>query len=144
MGSNRKSAPYRIPTAGSIAVLAVFVLQACVSGIGTAKPPEEIVKQRAEARWRALLARDWETAYTFLSPAYRKAVAPDHYKARQVGAVVWKSAEVKSVSCSESTCEARVTVVYDPVMFRQYSGLKTDVPERWDFEDGDWWVFQKH
>ena len=48
----------------------VVLLTACASF--KPKTPEEIVKERATARWQAMIPRDFAKAYTFLAPSYRK------------------------------------------------------------------------
>lgn len=133
----------RSHAAGLIAAASVAILQACASGIGSAQAPEEIVKQRAEARWKALLARDWETAYNFSTPAYRSAIDLEGFRARLGGAVAWTGAQVLKVSCRESVCEPTIKVRFKPVLERGYPELDTEFSERWVLEDNRWWIHQK-
>lgn len=142
MPSSRFGAFRRLRTAGLTATVAASLLQACASVGGNPQSPEEIVKQRAEVRWQALLARDWETAYTFSTPAYRSAIDLAGFKARQGSVVSWTSAKVVKVSCQESLCEATIKVGFKAVQ-RGYPDMDTEFPERWVLEDDRWWVHQK-
>ncbi len=110
--------------------------------IGSVESPEEIVRLRAEARWKALIARDFETAYNFATPAYRSAIDLAGFKARQGSAVSWNSAQVVKVSCQESLCEATIKVGFKAVQ-RGYPDMDTEFPERWVLEENRWWVHQK-
>lgn len=107
------------------------------------KTPEEIVAARAEARWRAVIAGQWETAYSFATSAYRAAVDLDGFKGRIAGPVIRKAAEAQSVTCSEGSCEVVIRMTYEPAGRRGFGEIKTDFSERWVEEEGRWFIHQR-
>ncbi len=127
-----------------IAVTMAALLAACAT---TPPPtPEETVAARAQARWQAQLAGDFEKAYGYLTPASRalKPYAVWHGGIR--GFTTWKSAEVASVTCETSEkCVARIKVVHQPVVLRKSLGsIDSAIDETWLFDDGQWWFLEPH
>ena len=111
-------------------------------GCGEPKTPEQIVAERAQARWDALLAGDFETAYSFASPSYRDIVDAVRFQQSLGGHASWLGAKVREVTCREDVCEAMVRLKYrSPLPPRME--FETDDIERWLSEDGEWWIFLK-
>lgn len=125
-----------------LALLAAVFLAGCASV--QPQKNEDIVAQRATARWAALLAGDFERAYHFASPSYRAAVTATAYRAKFGRAVRWLDAQVGSVTCTEEVCEVRVRLKSEVVLGAVKSGapIQTEVVEKWIRETGDWWNFQ--
>ena len=120
----------------------VVLLAACASF--KPKTPEEVVKERATARWQALIPREYAKAYTFLAPSYRKLASEDRYASSFGTAVIWKSAEVVGVTCEPEKCTARVKIESQPSTPTLFRGtITTHVDEEWLLEDGQWWLYQK-
>lgn len=128
----------------SVRLTAAFLLAfLTVSCATTPQPttPEEIVAQRAGARWDALIAGNWEKAYSFGTPAYRNAIDVNGFRKRSGGQANWLSREVRHVGCKDDVCTVLVRIGFRPTMPRGLPELHTDFEERWVFVDGDWWVF---
>ena len=122
-----------------------------LSGCGTTAPGQSrgivekdadaaarLVIERAQQRWNALVKRDLETAYQFISPSGRSLMSLDDYRPR-INAVYWRGAKVKEAVCAVETCE--VTVLLDMVA----EGVKFTNPikETWILDAGKWWfVYQ--
>lgn len=124
-----------------------FLLLALMAGCATPggpKTPEEIVGERAEARWNALVAGDWKTAYSFATPAYRNAIDVEGFRQRTGGQGGWLGAEVRSVVCEEDVCNVLVRLGFRPILPRGIPELHTDYEERWVYDDGSWWIFQRY
>ena len=120
----------------------VVLLTACASF--KPKTPEEIVKERATARWQAMIPRDFAKAYTFLAPSYRKIASAERYESSFGTAVDWKSAEVVAVNCEAEKCTVRIKIVSQPIVPTLFKGtITTSVDEEWLLEDGQWWLYQK-
>ena len=104
---------------------------------------DKTIQERAQARWDALLARDYTTAYEYLSPGYRSATsATDFEIAFRSRRVQYLSAEYQGHDCEESACTVRMKLGYKIV--RPVAGLpewKSDsvVEERWINSAGKWW-----
>jgi hypothetical protein len=122
-----------------LAGLLVAVAVASCAAI-TPRTAEEVVKERAQARWDALVKGDVGTAYTFLSPGSRAVLSSENY-ATSIRVGFWKSAVVDKVACEaqQQTCEAHVTIEYE---FRA-KRIKTPLREAWIREGTDWWYLQK-
>ena len=98
----------------------------------------QLVSLRAQQRWTALLKRDMDVAYQFISPAGRSLMSIDDYRPR-VNTGFWRGAKVSDAVCAAETCE--VTVLVDMVV----EGVKFNVPikETWILDAGKWWfVYQ--
>jgi hypothetical protein len=130
---------------GSIVLplLLALVVAGCGDNLVEAQPPEQAVAERAQARWNALLAGDWETAYDFASPAYRGLVDVPGFRARLGGQASWLGATVRDVQCRDEVCEAVVRLKFmspPPIIGGE---LETDYKEKWINADGEWWIFLK-
>lgn len=137
-GSGRRFARAR---AARLALLlgVAGVLAACAS---TPATPEDAVRERAQARWDALLAGQWEKAYGYLSPASRAIVSFEAWRANLARATVWKRAQVHAVSCEVlDRCKTTVIVYHQPlVMGGRMGTIDSAVDEVWVLDEGRWWM----
>ncbi|MBN8558157.1 MAG: hypothetical protein LCH72_05705 [Proteobacteria bacterium] len=107
------------------------------------KTPEEIVTQRAEARWEALIKGDFDKAWTYTQPAYRAIVKQADYRKSFGVAGQWRGVQVHGVECEAERCKARIrltTRVLIPDFKRQ--DVVGIVDETWVRVDGSWWYYQ--
>ena len=116
-------------------------------------PPEELVGQRALAQAQALLARDYDRALSFTSPAYRNGARAWAYPADHAGSVYWRDVQLKWVRCDEGPnpdrCSARMWIFaeFPQVALRpgMTTGVGGDVPVSWDKTwikvDGEWFQY---
>ena len=105
--------------------------------------PQEQVTQRANARWKHMVARDFDKAYTYTPPGFRALVSADAYRGRFGAAVVWLDAEVVRVNCPEAAkCEAMVRLEFRSTVGRKEDKASTYIDETWVLEDGQWWKFE--
>lgn len=124
---------------GVIALLLAALAAACA----TTPPAETVVRQRAQARWDAVLAGDYDTAYGFYSPGYRSSHSRVDFEVLlRTRRVRWSSAEVRESSCEADVCTVTARVGY------QVAGAvpgvplwksKTDEKESWVRTNGQWW-----
>ena len=131
-------------------VLLFFAVAVAVSvvGCGVIHPVESggigkdavssLVVDRAQQRWNALLKRDMDGAYQFISPGGRSLMSVEDYRPR-VNTGFWRGAKVKEASCAAETCE--VTVLVDMLV----EGVKftNPVKETWILDAGKWWFVYK-
>jgi len=115
---------------------AISLLGGCASV--PERPAEEVVKERAQARWDALVKEDYEKAYGYLGPGSRAVNSLDTYKA-SVNRGFYKSGQVEKVTCEADSCEVQVRVEY---VFKG-SRVKTPLPETWIRQQGNWWYVLK-
>jgi hypothetical protein len=117
--------------------LAVVGLSGCTAF--KPRPAEEIVMERSQARWDALVKGDVPAAYAFFSPGSRAVLTREQY-ANSIRVGFWKSATVEKVECStQESCFVHVRIEYE------FQGRRTKTPlgETWIREGSDWWYIQK-
>jgi hypothetical protein len=102
------------------------------------RTPEEIVKERAQARWNALLSGDLEQAYAFTSPAYRSSTTLNRFQARLGSSIRRTEAVVSEVECEPDRCDVVVMVTY--VVPQLNTENTRPLNETWILSDDDWWI----
>lgn len=114
-----------------IAVLVAGVAACATIAGGT---PEDVVKERAQARWDDLVRGDYHAAYRYLSPGSRQVRSEQDY-VNSLRPGFWKSAKVDQVKCEAARCEVDATIEYE------FQGQRTKSPlrETWIREGSDWW-----
>ena len=129
------------PVVTVLVLLFVILLSACTTM--PAASPEENVKERAQARWDALLSRDYSGAYALYSPGYRSTVSvvdfEIHFRMRRIR---YSSAEYLDLSCEENTCTVRFNLGYrvnSPVPgVNAWDGYDV-IDEQWVKTGDEWW-----
>jgi len=123
--------------AGVVAMVSV-VLAGCAT-VAQGPAPEAVVKDRAQARWNALVQGDVKTAYEYYGPGTRQTLSLADYAAGiKIG--FWKSVAVDKVECaSADRCEVWTTIEYE------HHGMRVKSPSRetWIKEGSDWWLVRR-
>ena len=116
-----------------------------VSACATTQPAGDSIKSRAQARWDALLAADFDTAYAFYSPGYRTSHSRTDFEIElRSRRVRWTGAKVLEASCEADLCTVGSKVDYQvnrPVPGVPEWKSSEHVAERWVRVDGQWWFF---
>ncbi len=135
----------RLSAHGRLAVVGLCLAGSMLSACTALSPrtPEEIVHERAQARWEALIAGEWEKAYSFSAPSYRALVDFKRYRGRIGGAVSWTGVEVVKVACEAEACTATIRIDYKMAPISRDGVSSTHVDETWILEDGAWWWHQR-
>lgn len=116
-------------------------------------PPEqpalsvsEVLRQRASARWRALISQDWQAAYELEAPAYRAVYNLGDFVRRFGAAVTWTRAEVTAVTVADGSDAATVEIT----LWYRASSADNNAPaipaklrESWVMDSGVWWYLHK-
>ena len=134
--------PFRRRTAlASLVVAGALALAGCAAL--QPKTPEEIVTQRVEARWDALIKGDFPKAWTYTQPAYRAIVKQADYAKTFGAGGQWRGVQVHQVSCEAERCTVRIRlttrVTLPPFRGQELTGA---LDETWVREDGNWWYYQ--
>ena len=134
---NREARFFRLFIACSLIVL--------VSACATTQPTGGDVKSRAQERWDALLAADFDTAYAFYSPGYRSSHSRTDFEIElRSRRVRWTGAKVLEASCEADLCTVESKVDYKvnkPVPGVPEWNSSEKITERWVRVDGQWWFF---
>ena len=137
--------PIRQPVAVARATRPVLILLLALLAGCAALPGggEDVVVERAKARWDAVIAGDYETAYPYYTPGFRSATSlVDYGIALRTRRVRWTSAEYKDHECEENRCTVRFMIGYRvnaPVPgMSTYNGEQA-VEDTWIRTGGQWW-----
>lgn len=135
----------KLRASGAVLVAGVLTALTGCAGLGAPVTPEQAVKERAQARWEALIKRDFDKAYTYLEPSYRALNSAEAYGNGRGTIASWTAAEVLDVTCPDADkCTTKVRInVNAPGMPKGLRDINTVVNETWLREDGQWWLFQK-
>ncbi|MFZ5654633.1 MAG: hypothetical protein ACOY42_09610 [Pseudomonadota bacterium] len=132
------------------ALALIALLAGCATAPAPApepKTPEEALRERVEAYYQALIAKDYKGAYEFFTPGYRSTwSATDHYQIHPIIGT-WLSAKVLSVDCvSEEVCDVMVNTRFRFNQNVQPLGgqeIPMDTRHRWLKADGEWYYLPR-
>ena len=123
--------------------MAIAMVISLVSACASTPSKGTDINQLAQARWDAVLAGDWDTAYGYYSPGYRSSKSRVDFEiAMRLRRVQWTSAEVQESSCTTDTCTVDTKLgfqIASPVPGVSNWKNTTVVAERWVRSDGQWW-----
>jgi len=101
------------------------------------------LESRVLGRWEALINKDFELAYDYFSPSYRKLFPLQHYLSRTGSSVRWLSANIKDSQYAETRAEVVVTVDFNLALPMGegdgFGKISKDLDEVWLWVDGQWW-----
>lgn len=110
-------------------------------GVG-ATQDQQALESRVIARWDALVARNFELAYTFETPSYRKVYDAAHYKGKFGDRVAWLGARVSKVKdLGGGVAEVMVKLRFKaavPIPGMSVVQEETNLKEKWVQEEGTW------
>ena len=90
-----------------LAACSAFLLLTGCAGLQLTGTPEERVAKRAEAQMNAFLQKDYEQAYTYMSPGYRNTHSLHRFASDFTGMANLQGFDIGQVECeSEVRCEA--------------------------------------
>ena len=123
--------------AAVLGLAAASLLGAC--GALKPKSTEEVVAERALARWNAIVKKDGQAMHAYMRPEYRKLHTPEETQ-KIFGETLAKEAKVFRTTCEEARCTVRVVLnVVNPVLRTSIKTVDVVHEESWVREDGQWW-----
>ena len=141
LAAARASAVRRAQRRVFAALLCVSALAACATTGQDTR--DQLIPQRAQARWDALLSADYAAAYAYASPGYRSSNSLADFEIEvRSRRVQYTAAEYREHRCEEAVCTVKVSVDYRVV--RPVAGVpewksSSVVEERWVYSAGEWW-----
>ena len=125
------------------AIMATLLTAGCATSTSS-RPATEVVLERAQSRWAALLKRDWPGAYGYLTSGYRATVPLDRYGSQFSGPLQWEAVKVHGAECEESRCVVTVEISFKLLLTGHRDRVSsTFVEEVWLLEEGQWYKFEK-
>lgn len=103
------------------------------------------IDQKASNRWQALIAGDYEKAYSYVAPSHRELENLNSYETRLATArlsIDWQEADFVKKDCAELTCEVTMEIKYLYKFNKRSLGETrgvTTVNEQWIKSDGKWY-----
>jgi len=123
-----------------ICLLAALLL---ASGCGDRRSAEEIVTERAQARWDAIIAEDYQAAWEMHSPGFRQRVSIRDFIRQQADLPFsYDRAVVEEVRCENERCEVKVLINFTLVAGQRFiRGMRSEqtISEVWILSDSKWW-----
>lgn len=127
---------------GLLALAAGVVALAGCASIGT-QAPEKVVEKRATDYWKARMSANYEEAYKFSTPGYRKVRTPEQYKLQFGAGAAVVDATVTKVDCEAEKCDVQMRLGVKPaILMLKLDRVETYMNETWLLEDGQWWHYQ--
>ena len=127
-------------------VLALLLSTGCAINRGLSDADRTHILERAELRWAALEQRDFSSAYTFTTPAYRGVFSESMYRQKFSYMVDWEltSVEILNYDAGAAVASVAVRVMSRPVKQTSAASaaigsVPTRFVEQWILEDGEWW-----
>jgi hypothetical protein len=119
----------------------LLLLVAPVVGAAEEIPERDGLRARAEARWQALIAGDFDKAYDFETPAYRKLYNVRQYRARYSKGLRWNQAKIVEIDPRQpEVATVKVEIDYSfPVSDQGMMDAKGLSTETWLWVDEQWW-----
>jgi len=104
--------------------------------------PQQALEQRVADRWDALVARNFELAYTYETPSFRQVYDLAQFKARFGERVKWAGASVRAVNdLGNGVAEVTVRLRYEavvPIPGMDVQRHEAVLKEKWLQEGGAW------
>ncbi len=126
-----------------LSVLFALLLSACAAQQPQTTTTGDSVETRAQARWDALLARDFDTAYSLYSPGYRSSYSRVDFEIElRTRRIAYTSADVLESHCDGDACTVITNVGYrigSPVPGVPQWDSERRMEERWVRTEGEWW-----
>jgi len=114
---------------------------------GSAPPRDQLLAERVSARWDAMMARDLEKVYEYLSPAYRDLYPLNHLQRMTGTSVQWIAMEIDAISIEGDRADVVVSLEYKLSLppaagfsiGDEFGVLTKQIEEVWVWTDEEWW-----
>jgi hypothetical protein len=128
---------------GVLAAAVATLLGACAT---VPTSPQEALALRAQARYDALIAKNYKQVYEFFAPSYRERISYESWVGSRAPRASFLSAKVVNVKClSDDACDLQVESTYQAprgVKASPKGVIERVTEQRWVRVDGEWWLYQ--
>ncbi|NOQ63027.1 MAG: hypothetical protein GQ582_00770 [Methyloprofundus sp.] len=126
--------------------LLVFVIGGCAEFVKST--PEEVVRQRVNERWSALIEGRLETAYSYETPEYRELYSFVDYSKPIRGVGSWKKIDIENIECEKDKCVASIIIYAKIHLGMGFEDVESDAraKESWIHHStsGQWYHISDH
>lgn len=130
-----------------LAAIAAISLVGCATPGSSTGSVEQHVMARAQARWDAARAGQFEKSFAFTAPSYRAVTDVKLFRGVTAGAQGLVSANVVGVTCeTEASCAAKVRIEYYLPLGAarpKPEVVSNHFDEPWVKEEGEWWLYMR-
>ena len=127
-------------------LLVLFIVSGCASFVE--HKPEEIVRERINERWAALIEGRLETAYTYETPEYRELYSFTDYRSSIRGVGAWQKVEIENIECLKEKCIADIQIYVKMNIGMGFEVVESNAraKENWiqHSADGQWYHISDH
>ena len=106
-------------------------------------PVNSELESRVLGRWDALMEQNFDQAYEFFSPAYRKLFPLEHYLKTTGSSVNWLSVKIKDIQFDDKRAKVKLVLEFQLVFpmgaGEDFGQISKDIGEVWLWIDGAWW-----
>jgi hypothetical protein len=142
----RKIFPRLRPLFGGVLLMVLVLSGGCASGPKWDDAQRNILEQRVRDRFQALVARDFNTAWEYMTPSYRAIFSKQLYAKKFSYAVELQLTGVEVVNYDSDAAVASVVVRVMSKPTKQTStasmligATPSSLGEKWVFSQGQWW-----
>lgn len=126
--------------------LIMFAVIGCATFV--THDPEQIVRQRVNERWDALIEGRLETAYTYETPEYRELYSFPEYRNTIYGVGSWRKMEIEDIDCVDDKCVANIRIYVNIEFGKSFGTIATDAltSQNWikNSTSGQWYHISDH
>ena len=126
--------------------LMFLIINGCASIVQHS--PEEIVRQRVNERWAALIDGRLETAYSYETPEYRELYPFVEYSKKIRGVGSWQKVELENIECLNEKCIVSIHIYVKMNVGRGFGVVESDAraKESWiqHSTTGEWYHISDH
>jgi hypothetical protein len=142
----RKIFPRLRPLFGGVLLMVLVLSGGCASGPKWDDAQRNILEQRVRDRFQALVARDFEKVWEYMTPSYRAIFSKQLYAKKFSYAVELQLTGVEVVNYDSDAAVASVVVRVMSKPTKQTStasmligATPSSLGEKWVFSQGQWW-----
>ena len=137
---------YLKPIRWGLLSLILFIISGCA--LFVEQNPEQIVHQRVNERWAALIEGRLEKAYSFETPEYRELYSFPDYRKKIRGVGSWQKIEIENIECSDNKCIANIIIYVNITIGMGFEAVESDAraKENWIHHStsGQWYHISDH
>ena len=135
----------RAALAGLVLAASALVLSACSntpSRSTAQQDPMAALQERVEAYWQHLIAREYDQAYTYLTPGYRSTYSEEDFsRINRRNPVSWERAQWQEAECETvDSCQVTLLATYSVRMpgAGRVQSMRQQ-PQRWIRSQNQWY-----